>query len=88
MQHRTPYRERFTVGVLVRVLSRSELERFSIEWKWHHPLQKEQLSFADAVAKVRDVSFYHGGDVLYSLDGVLGIWHEECLAQASLEVTQ
>ena len=31
MQQRTPYRERFTVGALVRVLSRPELERFSIE---------------------------------------------------------
>lgn len=88
MQQRTPYRERFAVGILVRVMSRPDLERFAIEWKWHHPLQKEQLSFAEAVAKVREVSFYHGGDVLYSLDGVPGIWHEKCLAQASLEAAQ
>jgi hypothetical protein len=28
---------------------------------------------------VRDVGFYHGGDVLYHLDGAPGIWHEVCL---------
>ena len=88
VQQHTPYRERFAVGVLVRVLSRPELERFSVEWNWHHPLQEEQLSFADAVAKVREVSFYHGGDVSYLLDGVPGIWHEECLAPASPEAMQ
>jgi hypothetical protein len=23
--------------------------------------------------------YYHGGDVLYTLTGVRGIWHEQCL---------
>jgi hypothetical protein len=85
MEQRTPYRERFAVGVLVRVQPLQELQRFSIEWKLHHPLEKEQLLFADSLAKVREVSFYHGGDALYSLEGVPGIWHEVCLARASPE---
>ena len=29
---------------------------------------------------VRDVSFYHGGDVLYSLEKIPGTWHEQCLS--------
>jgi hypothetical protein len=29
------------------------------------------------------VGFYHGGDPLYSLDGVPGVWHERCLVLAT-----
>lgn len=31
---------------------------------------------------VEKVGFYHGGDPLYKLDGVPGVWHEECLEAA------
>jgi hypothetical protein len=37
------------------------------------------LKFADKIAKVKSVGFYHGGDELYELEGVLGTWHEQCL---------
>lgn len=37
------------------------------------------MKFADKIAKVKSVGFYHGGDVLYELKGVPGIWHEQCL---------
>jgi hypothetical protein len=29
--------------------------------------------------KIKSVGFYHGGDVLYEIEGVPGIWHERCL---------
>jgi diadenosine tetraphosphatase ApaH/serine/threonine PP2A family protein phosphatase len=82
MDQRQPYSERFPVGVSVRVAPLSELERFASEWKWHHPLQAEQLRYAGAAAKVREVGFYHGGDVLYQLEGLPGTWHEQCLLPA------
>ena len=28
------------------------------------------------------VGFYHGGDALYELEGVPGVWHEVCLRKA------
>jgi len=74
-----PYEERYSAGSLVRVAPISELERFKQAWHHHHPLDDSQLRFADAVARVKDVSFYHGGDTLYVLEDVPGTWHEQCL---------
>lgn len=73
------YREQFAVGSKVRVKSEAELARFAREWKFHNPLKKEQLSYAGVVATVMEVGFYHGGDALYQLEQVPGIWHEQCL---------
>jgi hypothetical protein len=73
------YREDFRKGSAVRIRDRAFLERFMQEWRYHHKLQPAQLAFADIGATVRGVSFYHGGDVLYELEGVPGIWHEACL---------
>jgi hypothetical protein len=28
------------------------------------------------------VGFYHGGDVLYVLEGIPGVWHESCLTKS------
>ena len=74
-----PYQEQFPIGTTVRIAERAELERFRSEWQFHHKLQAEQLSCAGRTARVRNVGFYHGGDVLYHLDGVPGTWHEVCL---------
>jgi hypothetical protein len=48
-------------------------------WKLHHELEPQQLNFANKIAKVKSVGFYHGGDELYELKGVPGTWHEQCL---------
>jgi hypothetical protein len=56
------------------------LEEFARDWKYHHQLEHEQMEFAGTPAAVKKVSFYHGGDVLYVLESVPGIWHESCLA--------
>ena len=73
------YEAEFPPGTVVRVRNREALERFVREWQWHNPLQGEQLKFAGYAATVKSVGFYHGGDELYELDAVPGIWHEECL---------
>jgi hypothetical protein len=73
------YKEKFAVGTMVRVADRPSLENFKRTWKYHHPIDLSQFAHADALAKVESVGFYHGGDVLYRLDGIPGIWHEECL---------
>jgi hypothetical protein len=28
---------------------------------------------------VAAIGYYHGGDVLYTLNDIPGIWHEQCL---------
>ena len=77
------YKEDFPVGSKVRVVDRGKLEEFLQQWRYHHKLEPEQLEYADSVAEVEKVEFYHGGDVLYKLRGVPGIWHEQCLASCS-----
>ena len=75
-----PYEAQFPEGTQVRVKDLESLDRFAREWKYHNPLTREQLPFAGVVARVSEIGYYHGGDVLYKLDGIPGIWHEECLA--------
>lgn len=77
----TPYEARFSVGESVRVKHRDALEQFARDWRYHNPLTAEQLSFADMIASVSEVGFYHGGDPLYKLDQLPGVWHEVCLAE-------
>lgn len=75
----TPYEAQFPLGAVVRVRDRPELERFAREWKYHDPLTPEQISRAGSETVVEDLGFYHGGDPLYKLAGLPGVWHEECL---------
>jgi hypothetical protein len=79
---RGPYKEEFPAGTNVRIVDRPRLEEFVRDWKLHNPLKTEQLEFAGAQARVRTVSFYHGGDELYTLEGVPGTWHEANLTVA------
>lgn len=74
-----PYAERFPVGTRVRVVSRDTLQAFATDWLYHHPLELAQIEFANIHATVERVGFYHGGDVLYWLRGIPGVWHESCL---------
>jgi hypothetical protein len=48
--------------------------------QYHNELEPEQLEYAGRTAKVKEVSFFTGGDEIYTLEGVPGVWHEECLA--------
>jgi hypothetical protein len=74
-----PYKADFPKGTKVQIADRVFLEHFRQTWKYHHKLAPEQLGFADQIADVKSVGFYHGGDELYELEGVPGMWHEACL---------
>lgn len=76
-----PYESRFQRGAKVRVVDESRLRAFAREWHFHHPLTAEQLAYADSVAIVKDVGFYHGGDPLYELADIPGLWHDACLTE-------
>jgi hypothetical protein len=70
---------KFLEGAEVRIADRATLEEFAANWKLHHKLEPEQLPFAGRTAKVRKISMYHGGDILYELENVPGIWHQHHL---------
>ena len=73
------YKEAFPKGSKVRITNRAFLEMFLKTWKFHNKLEPEQLNYANQVAEVDSVGFYHGGDQLYKLREITGIWHEQCL---------
>ncbi len=77
------YSEEFPVDSTIRITDLEALKTFRRDWKYHHPLQDEQLEFADREATVAAVSFYHGEDELYELAGVPGLWHEQLLSSTS-----
>ncbi len=73
------YNPEFPRDTVVRVVARERLEDFQRNWKLHNPITDAQLDAAGVQAKVANVGFYHGGDELYTLQGLPGIWHECCL---------
>ena len=77
-----PYREDFPAGTKVRIRNVEFLENFRRTWRLHHPINAEQVCFAGRVSIVEGVSFYHGGDELYTLKDVPGIWHQRLLERA------
>jgi len=79
----TPYQSLFSKGQLVRIASREALDQFKETWRYHHKLEATQLLCANRVARIASVAYYHGGDVLYELEGAPGIWHECCLTEVS-----
>lgn len=70
---------KYPTGTLVRVVSTHDLEAFLHSWKLHHPLRPEQLQYGGQTARVVRSMRYHGGNMLYELDGIPGIWHEACV---------
>ena len=75
------YNAEFPAGTIVRVQDRPFLEQFKHTWKFHNKLTDSQLDYAGTTAPVLSVGFYHGGDELYQLEGVPGVWHEQCLSE-------
>lgn len=45
-------------------------------------MKDEQIQYAEKVFRVTAVSYYHGADEIYTLDGAPGIWNEPCLEKA------
>jgi len=84
-----PYSERYPVGSAVTIASLEELEEFMRTWKLHHALVPEQLKFAGMTTIVRAVGYYHGGDVVYTLDGTQDFgWLEPCLRDMAITLGQ
>ena len=77
------YKEAFPKGTRIRIADRHFLELFVREWKYHHKLRPEQLDYADHETTVKQVAFYHGGDPVYDLEGIPGLWLEPCLRALS-----
>jgi hypothetical protein len=72
---------RFPVGTGVRIADLDDLARFMADRRQHHSLESVQLEHAGEVTTVREISYYHTGDPLYTLENVPGVWHEACLRQ-------
>ena len=70
----------FAVGSEVRIADHPFLESFLEAGQYHNELEPEQLDYAGRVAKVKEFTFFHGGDEIYALEGIPGVWHEECLS--------
>jgi hypothetical protein len=70
------YAAEYPIGTRVRVRDRASLDAFVREWRFHHPLEAVQLGLAGKDARVKSVGFYHGGDELYELEDLPGLWHE------------
>jgi hypothetical protein len=78
-----PYSEQYPVGSPVKIAPLEELEGFMRTYKYHHALVPEQLRYAGMLTIVRSVGYYHGGDVVYTLDGTEKfVWLEPCLRNA------
>lgn len=73
------YNAEFPKGTKVRIGTRATLEDFLKNWGYHNKLELWQLNYAGRLAEVESVTFYHGGDELYSLKDIPGVWHEQCL---------
>jgi hypothetical protein len=80
-----PYNAEYPKGSKVRLAPRQMLEDFLRTWKYHNKLHAEQLEYAGQIAEVEEIGFYHGGDEIYKLKGVPGVWHESCLEWGSNE---
>lgn len=74
-----PREEQFPVGTKVQVRDEGFLRQFQERRKVPHPISPEQIETAGQVDIVTNVGFHNGGDVLYKLQRLPGIWHEECL---------
>jgi hypothetical protein len=70
----------FEIGSAVRIADRAFLDEFLEAGQYHNELEPEQLEYAGRTAKVKSIEFFHGGDEIYTLEDVPGVWHEECLA--------
>jgi hypothetical protein len=79
------YEPAFEVGDRVRIADRATLDSFRRKWKFHNPLQPEQLEYAGREATIANGGIYHGGDVIYQLAEAPGIWHEDCLVGRGAE---
>jgi len=80
-----PMNADFPLGTKVRIKSREFLQEFQRTWKFHDPLKDFQLEYAGRIGTVSWLGYYFGGDELYALEGIPGIWNEPCLESLETE---
>jgi hypothetical protein len=73
------YHEEYAIGSFVKIAERNALDDFMRTWTLHNKLEVKQLDYAGKKGRIRSVGFYHGGEELYQIEDVPGMWHEECL---------
>ena len=78
-RNRGSYNQEYPTGSVVKIANRQMLEEFMQNWKLHDKLQPGQLDYAGKTGAAKSCGFYHGGDELYQIEGIPGIWHEQCL---------
>jgi hypothetical protein len=66
------YHSAFDGGEYVRIVEVEALRRFQQSWKWHNPLQEEQLAYAGKDVRIVGVSYYHGGTPLWMFEWKYG----------------
>jgi hypothetical protein len=71
--------DKFQVDETVQIACSETLNEFSRTWKLHHSLQSNQFQHAGQIARVKNSFMYHGGDILYELEGMPGLWHQQLL---------
>ncbi|HWY62745.1 MAG TPA: hypothetical protein VNW15_12665 [Rhizomicrobium sp.] len=72
--------DKYQIGEIVLIDSPESLAAFARTWKRHHPLHPRQFAFAGQTAKIANSLLYHGGDILYELEGIPGLWHQQLLS--------
>lgn len=75
------YHETFKRGEKVRIKDTHFLREFQKTWKYHHNISDDQVRQGGKTDTVRDVAYYHGGDVLIGLENTPGEWHEQLLEE-------
>jgi hypothetical protein len=70
---------KFKRGSIVRIADLSVLEEFLQSWQLHHKLEPMQLEYAGANGEIENAYMYHGGDMIYKLKDIPGLWHERLL---------
>lgn len=68
------WKTRYVAGDEVQIVDRQTLEDFRAFWKYVARPTEDQLAFAGVKTRVRQPTFYHGGYVLYELEGAPGPW--------------
>lgn len=75
------WKPQYETGDEVQVVNRQTLEEFRDFWKYVARPTEEQLTFAGFKTRVASVGFYHGGYVLYELEGAPGWWLSPTLSR-------
>ena len=82
------WKPQFEAGDDVEIVDRETLEELRDHWKYVARPTEDQMRYAGLKTKVKRPTFYHGGYVLYELEGAPGSWLSPTIkAPAEVQVT-